>query len=255
MIIYPDIGLRNGQCVTLRRGQMTEPVAYDHNPIEKAMQFAAEGAEWLNVVDLDAAGRRGRTNTEIILEMIKRVRVPIQVSGGIAKREDVDWWIAQGAECVVIGSAAVLSPSLIRDVCKRHPYRVLLSVDVSNWRVMVDGWTRPTEHTPLEFARMFDRLDLAGIIVTDIDYDIGSPEASFALITEMGQHLTTPVIASGVVKTLDDLSTLKYLETISGAIVGRALHEGRFTLAEALRLVWEAEPTSLWWRDTGTGGV
>jgi len=250
MIIYPDIGIQNGRCVTLRKGQMTQPEIYAHDPIAKALDFVAQGAEWLNVVDLDAARGRGRGvfNSDLIVSLINAVPVPVQVGGGIRKLDQVRWWMDHGAECVVIGSAACLGPGMVRKACERYPFRIMLAVDVAQGRVMVNGWTRPTDMTPLAFARRFDRLDLGGIIVTDIDYDIDLPDASFALVTEMARHLTTPVIASGVVKTLDHLSTLKYLGTISGAVIGRALHHRHISLTDALRLVWDVEPSEAWWR-------
>lgn len=250
MIIYPDIGIQNGRCVTLRKGQMTQPEVYAHDPIAKALEFVAQGAEWLNVVDLDAVRGRGRGafNSDLIVSLINAVPVPVQVGGGIRKVDQVDWWMDHGADCVVIGSAACLGPGMVRRACARYPFRILLAVDVWQGRVMVNGWTRPTDMTPLDFAQRFDRLDLGGIIVTDIDYDIDLPDASFALVTGIARHLTTPVIVSGVVKTLDDLSTLKYLQTISGVVIGRALHHGRFSLSEALRLVWEVDPAEAWWR-------
>jgi len=254
MIIYPDIGLKDGKCVTLRKGQMTLPVVYDHDPIAKAQEFVAQGAEWLNVTDLDAAAGRRGTNAELIVSLIKSVPVPVQVGGGIRKLEHVDWWMERGADCVVIGSAAWLGPGMVRRACERYPFRIMLAVDVRAGRVMVNGWTRPTDTTPLDFARRYDRLDIGGIIVTDIDYDIDLPDASLALVTGMARQLATPVIASGVVKTLDHLSTLKYLETIAGAVVGRALHQGTFTLTEALRLVWEVDPNDAWWRHPPSHG-
>jgi len=248
MILYPDIALREGRCVTLRRGQMSLPVVHEGDPVEIARRFVAEGAEWLNLVDLDAAGRRARDNTEILRAIIRAVDIPVQVGGGIARIEHVDWWIDQGADCVVIASAAVLNPALIHRAAGRHPYRVLVGLDVAQGRVMVDGWTRPTDHAPLDFIARFDRLDVAGVIVTDIDYDTALPDASFALVTDLARHIATPVIASGLVKTLDDLSTLHHLENIAGAIVGRALHEGRFTLRAALTQVLGGDPDALWWR-------
>lgn len=252
MILYPDIAVKDGKCVTLRRGQMTQPHVYADNVVAKAKEFVDNGAEWLNVVDLDAVARGQADNSDLIVELINSVPVPVQVGGGIRKIEHVNWWIARGAECVVIAGAAVLNPHLVAKACTLYPYRVLVSVDVWQGKVVVNGWTRPTEYTPLGFARMFDRLALAGIIVTDIDYEINLPDSSFALVTDMARKLSTPVIASGMVKTPDDLSTLKYLEIISGAIVGRALHQGHIRLSEALSLVREPK-RELVWRGPNSG--
>lgn len=251
MIIYPEIAIKNGKCVTLRKGQMTLPVVYDHDPLSKAREFADQGAEWLHVVDLDAVGRHEKDNSDMIAELIRSVPVPVQVGGGIHKLRHVDWWMDRGAECVVMGSAAYLGPRVLREAAERYPFRVLLSVDVQEGQVMVDGWTRPTGLPPLDFARRFDDIGLGGIIVTDIDYDIDLPDASLSLVTHMARNLTTPVIASGVAKSLDHLSTLRFLENIAGAVIGRALHRGDFTLEAALRLIWEvSDPNEAWWRDT-----
>ncbi len=250
MIVYPDIGIRNGRCVILRRGQMSQPVVYDHDPIVKAQQFVAEGAEWLNVVDLDAQRTRSRQpcNSDLIVSLINSVPVPVQVGGGIRKIDQVDWWMEHGADCVVIGSAAYLGPGLVREACARYPFRIMLAVDVRAGRVMPNGWTAPAGITPLAFAHRFDRLDLGGILVTDVDYDTEMAEASFALVADMARRLHTPVIASGMVKSLDDLSTLRHLGTVAGAVIGRPLHEGAMTLDEALRLLWEVDPAEAWWR-------
>jgi phosphoribosylformimino-5-aminoimidazole carboxamide ribotide isomerase len=251
MIIYPDIGIQDGRCVTLRNGQMTQPEIYAHDPIAKALEFVEQGAECLDVVDLDAVRRcgRGAYNRDMIVSLINALPVPVQVGGGIRRLDQVAWWMEHGADCVVIGSAACLKPSMVRKACERYPFRIMLAVDVCQGRVKVNGWTRCAELTPLEFASRFDRLDLGGIIVTDIDYDIDLPDASFALVTGMARHLTTPVIVSGVVKTLDHLSTLKYFDLLAGAVVGRALHNGTFTLSEALHLIWEVESSEGYWRE------
>lgn len=241
MIVYPDITLRQGRCVTLRHGQTPIPVVHEGDPVAIARRFARDGAEWLNVVDLDAGGRHTRDNTAVVREILRAVDIPVQVGGGIARPFHVDWWIDNGADCVVIGSAAVLDPSLVVEACERHPYRVLLAIEVTQGLLRVDGWTRPSEHAARSFLAHFDRLPLAGVVVTDVDYDRALPDASFALVSALGHELSMPVIASGLVKTLDDLATLRYLDVISGAVVGRALHQGAFTLRQAMAVAADAD--------------
>lgn len=242
MIIYPEIALRNGRCATLRKGQMTLPEDHGTDPLDVARDLAEQGAEWLHVVDLDAVGRRDRDNTRLIAEIIRAVDIPVQVAGGIHKPEHVQWWINRGAECVVFGSAAYLAPGNVRKAAKRYPYRVLVSVDVRADAVMVDGWARPTGTAPLAFLQEFDEIELAGAIVNDIDHDLDFPDATLALLADLGRQLRTPVIASGVAKSLDLISTLKHLGTIAGAVVGRALHHGLFTLEGAQRIAVEPGP-------------
>lgn len=241
MIVYPEIAIQNGRCVTLRKGQMVLPETHDIDPLTAAKQFEEQGAEWLHVVDLDARGRRVKDNTQLVSQIISEVQIPVQVAGGIHKPEHVDWWINRGAECVVIGSAAYLGPDVVRQAAENHPFRVLVSVDVKDGKVMVDGWTRPTETPPLEFLKLFDSNCLAGVIINDADYDIELPDGSVALVAELAFELKTPVIASGLTKTLDHVSTLKYLGNIAGAIVGRGLHQGVFTLSDAHRIALERD--------------
>jgi len=234
MMIYPDIGLKQGRCVTLRRGQMVLPLRHRCEPVEQARRFAAEGAEWINVVDLDAKGRRVRDNTELMARIVQEAGVPVQVGGGILKPAHVDWWMARGAASVTIGSAAVLSPRLVAEACARHPFGITLAIEVRDGRVMVDGWTEPSDHDPLQFARQFDGLALAGIVLTDLDHDPEFPEASLARALAFAEGLQTPVSVAGMVRSLDDIATLCELGGFAGAVIGRPLHAGTFTLAEAV---------------------
>ncbi|MGR3382663.1 1-(5-phosphoribosyl)-5-[(5-phosphoribosylamino)methylideneamino]imidazole-4-carboxamide isomerase [Roseovarius indicus] len=253
MIIYPEIAIKNGRCVTLRKGQMTLPEEHDTSPLDLARHYEAHGAEWLHVADLDATGRHSHDNTALVEQIIREVDIPVQVSGGIHKPHHIDWWIDRGAETVVIGSAAYLGPGVVRSSAERHPFRVLVSVDIRDGEVMVDGWTRPTGTPPLDFLQSFDNLCLAGVIVNDTDYDADLPDGSVALVADLARQLKTPVIASGLAKTLDHVSTLKYLGTIAGAIVGRGLHHGTFTLEEAQRIVVERDTRAMMLRRLSEG--
>ncbi len=237
MLVLPDIELQNGKCVNLVRGQMDQPVVYDADPIEAAKKFAAEGAEWLHVVDLDAVAQKAETNADLIEEIIQAVHVPVQVAGGIRSLQAVDSWIERGAGRVVIATAAVRDPQMLKEAAARHPGKVVVSIDVRGGYVVCEGWKESTSWTPLDFARQFEVDDLAGVIVTDIDRDDDLPESTLATTTDMATALILPVIASGTVKDLDDISTLHYLPNIAGAIVGRALFNGVFTLPEAIEVV------------------
>ncbi len=237
MIIYPDIELQNGKCVNLVRGQMDQPVVYDVDPLEAARKFAAEGAEWLHVIDLDAVDEGGGNgNCDLVCALIKAVPVPIQVAGGIRSMNAVDWWMEQGAGRVVVGTAAVKDPSFVREACTKYPGKITVSVDSRDGKVVIEGWRETTMFSPLEFARQFEAMDVAGLIFTDIDRDDDLPDSSLAATTEIATEVILPVIASGTVKTLDDVSTLRYLPNIAGAITGRALFGGTFTLPEAIEV-------------------
>lgn len=234
MIIYPYIALKGGRCVNLLRGRLDQPIAWDVDPVETAQRFAAEGAEWLHVVDLDAVDGTG-DNAALVCEIIRHAEVPVQLAGGIRSRERARRWIDEGAARVVLATAAVLAPEMVRELAFAHPDQIVVSIDVWKGRVMIHGWREATAFGALDFVRQLEGWPLSQIIVTDIDRDLDLPEASFALVTAVARATPIPVIASGLARSLSDIAELKYLYNIAGAIVGRALYEGRFTLAEAIR--------------------
>ncbi len=236
MIIYPDIELQGGECVNLIRGRREEPVHYTVDPVEAARRFEAQGARALHVVDLEGVLQGGRHNTETIRAIIDAVRIPVQVGGGIRTIDNVNWWFDHGADRVVLGTAAVKDRRLVEDACAHHPGRVLVSVDARGGRVVVEGWRETTSFTALELARSFERSGVAEIIYTDIDRAEDLPESSLANTSQMGRELNIPVISSGLVKRLDDVSTLKYMENIAGCVIGRALFEGWVDLEKALEI-------------------
>jgi len=241
MIIYPDIELSKGRCVNLRRGLMEDPVVYDIDPLAAAKDFADQGAEWLHVIDLDAVFNDG-DNADIIQRVIDESGCPVQVGGAIRSMERVNHWIDAGAGRVVIATAAVKYPHLVREAATAYPGQVIVSIDARGGKVVVEGWTEATIFTPADFAREFDDVDLAAVIYTDIDRDDDEPASSMSHTTELAANIKTPVIASGVVKSLDDISALKFLENISGVITSRALFGGAFTLEEALAIAREPAP-------------
>lgn len=236
MIIYPDIEIQDGKCVNLSRSGFGEAVVFDIAPVVAAEGFEKSGAKWLHVVDLDGVFQGGRHNAELICEIIDQVNIPVQVAGGIRTIDAVHWWFDHGAERIVLGTAAVKDQDLVVEACARYPDKVVVSVDARKGYVMIEGWRTQTAFTALELARYFEETGVAAIIYTDIDRYENLPESSFAGTTEMGTELKVPVISTGTVSTLDDVSSLKYLPNISGVIVGRALFTKVFTLEEALAI-------------------
>lgn len=241
MIIYPDIELQKGRCVHLYRGAAEEPVVHNETPLDAAKRFAAEGAQWLNVIDLDRVFGDG-DNTDQIVEIIKTVGRPVQVGGGVCNIDQVRAWVDAGAGRVVIASAAVKDPAFVVEAANRYPDQIVVSVDIMDGHVAIDGWRNPTAFSPVDFAVQFQDAPLAAMILTDIDRDIDAPNSSIHHVAELSHHVRTPVIASGVVKELDDISTLKFLPNVAGAIVGRALFSEAITLEDALRIAEEPTP-------------
>ncbi len=235
MIVYPDIELQNGKCVNLMRGQDDDPQVYEIDPVEAAQKFVAQGAEWLHVVDLDAVFGTGG-NAGVIREIIQKSGCCVQVAGAIRTIDAVRDWIDAGAGRVVIATAAVKDPSFVIAAANAYPDQIVVSVDARDGKVTIDGWRETTAFTPTEFARQFEGVPLAAIIFTDIDRFEDAPESSMAQTAELAGGIPTPVIASGVVRSIDDISTLNYLPNIAGAITGRALFGGDLDLAEAVRI-------------------
>jgi len=236
MVIYPDIEIQNGRFVNLHRGHMGDPIVYDMSPLEAAQKYVAQGAHVLHVVDLDNVMRGGHDNHKAVLEIIEKVDVPVQVGGGIRTIEGARWWFEHGASRVVIGTAAIEDRHFLHELCNHYPGQVVVSIDARQNKVMVHGWTEETIYTPLEIAKDLQDHGVAAIIYTDIDLDEDHPEATFAMTTRMVEELSIPVISSGAVKSLDDISTLRLLPNIAGAVVGRALMNGAVALVDALAI-------------------
>lgn len=242
MIVYPDLELRKGRLVNLTRNRMESPIIYGLDPVETARNLVKQGAEWLHVVDLDAVFNAGE-NTEIIKEIIRTCGCPVQVGGAIRTMDKVHAWMKAGARRVVIATAAVKYPHFVKAAATAYPDSVIVSIDARGGRVVIEGWTETTTFTPIEFAHQFENDRLAAVIFTDIDRDEDHPESTMAHIADLAAKVRMPVIASGVVKTLDDISTLSYLPNIAGVITSRALFSGAFTYPEAAAIAAVAQRT------------
>ena len=236
MIIFPAIDLKGGNVVRLAEGDMDRATIYGDNPGEQAARFAEAGASWLHVVDLDGAFAGEAVNAHAVEAILKRFPGKVQLGGGIRTREGAERWLELGVARVVIGTAALNQPDLVKAAAKYHPDQIVLAVDVYQGRVMTHGWRETSAFTPEDFIDYFKDDPLAAIMVTDIDSDLSDAEASLALVTDLAAHSRHPVIASGLVRTLDDLARLKYVRNVSGAVVGRALFNKSVDLGEALKL-------------------
>ena len=235
MIIYPYLALSGGRCVTLIRGRINEPIVYDFDPLEKAAEFAHGGANWIQVVDLDAVKGTGN-NAALIRDMIVQTPAAIMVGGGIRTPEKVREWAEAGAGRIIFGTAAVHAPQMVREVSYAYPDQIAISIDVWQGKVVIDGWRQSTAFGAIDFVHQFDGWPVSQIIFTDVDRDLEIPDSSLSMLTKVASETATPVIASGFARSLDELSALKYVYNISGAVVGRGLHDGSFTLKEVLKL-------------------
>ena len=235
MLIIPTIQLLDGNCVTLTRGNISEPEVWHGDPVERALDLVEQGAERLHVTDLGGV-TGGTRHTEIMQTIIRQAGVPVQVSGGIRSDETVGFWREAGAARIVFGTSAITDPDWVKRWAKAVPDYFIVSVDVYQGHVMNSGWGSPSMFTPIDFVHGFDGTPLAALIVTDIDRDIDLPEASIALTAKLAEETRIPIISSGLVKEVDDISTLRYVPNIAGVMLGRALFNRSVELKEALTI-------------------
>lgn len=235
MILYPTIELLDGRCVSLRRGRLDDPQIWHVDPVQRAQDFAAAGAEWLHITDFDAMSGDPR-NHELILEIIRQAGVSVQLAGGFRSRERIEEWLDLGAGRVVVATLAAFDPAAVKAAAKYHPDQIVLAVDVWRGHVMIKGWTTESAFTPKDFIRAYEDDPLAAVLITDVDNDIEATDGSLGIISGLAELARAPVIASGLVHRLDDIARLKYVRNVAGAIVGRALFAHEFTLEEALEV-------------------
>jgi phosphoribosylformimino-5-aminoimidazole carboxamide ribotide isomerase len=238
MEIYPAIDLRDGRCVRLLRGDFAAETIYDDDPVAVARRFEADGARWIHVVDLDAARTGEPANLEIIEAICAAVSCRVQAGGGVRTVEAAGALLGCGAARVVVGTAAVERPDLVDALCVSHPGRVAVGLDARGRDIAVRGWTEDSDADLLELAREYERAGVAALVVTEIGRDGTMAGPDLGQLTAVLEATDVGVIASGGVGDLADLEALAGLRaggrSAAGAIVGRALYEGRFTLAEAL---------------------
>ncbi len=234
MILYPAIDLKEGRCVRLLRGDMASATVFGEDPAAQARSFAAAGCRWLHLVDLDGAFAGRPENVAAVEAILAAVQVPCQLGGGIRDMGTVERWLEKGVARVILGTAAVENPDLVRAAARAFPGRVAVGLDARAGLVATRGWAEATELQATDLARRFEDAGIAAIIYTDIDRDgaMGGPNVDAT--AALGRAVSVPVIASGGVASLQDLRALKATGAIAGAISGRALYDGALDLAEAL---------------------
>jgi phosphoribosylformimino-5-aminoimidazole carboxamide ribotide isomerase len=235
MILYPAIDLKDGRCVRLEQGDRTRVTLFNDDPAAQARGFAQAGAQWIHVVDLDGAFAGKPKNAAAVEAILTAARLKIQLGGGIRHASTIATWLAKGVARVVLGTAALKDPELVKAACREWPGRIALGIDARGGRVAVEGWAEDYPVTALELARRFQHVGIAAIIYTDIARDGMMAGAAVAATAALARALDMPVIASGGVSSLDDLAALK-AAGIPGAIIGRALYDGRVDLKSALAL-------------------
>jgi phosphoribosylformimino-5-aminoimidazole carboxamide ribotide isomerase len=239
MIIYPAIDLKDGACVRLLRGDMAAVTVYNEDPAEQARGFAAAGFTWLHLVDLNGAVEGRPVNAKAVESIIAATKLPVQLGGGIRNIGTVEDWLSRGVERIVLGTAAVRNPSLVREASMKFPGRVAVSIDSREGLVAVEGWRETSTMRTLDLALDMEQAGVAAIVFTDINRDGAMGGINLEATVDLAFALTTPVIASGGVSSLDDIVAVKREEKsgIAGVICGRALYDGRVDPAAALAVM------------------
>jgi phosphoribosylformimino-5-aminoimidazole carboxamide ribotide isomerase len=238
MILYPAIDLKDGRCVRLLRGEMSAATIFNDDPAAQARSFSDAGANWLHVVDLDGAFAGEARNGAARKGILAASAAHVQLGGGIRSQAAIEAWLGHGVARVVLGTVALTDPALVKAACRAWPGRIALGIDARGGRVAVEGWARTSDIAALDLALAFEDAGAAAVIHTDIERDGALQGVNVAATAALARRLKTPVIASGGIASLADIEALKAHERdgIAGAIVGRALYDGRIELARALAL-------------------
>jgi phosphoribosylformimino-5-aminoimidazole carboxamide ribotide isomerase len=239
MILFPAIDLKDGACVRLLQGRMDRATLYNADPAAQARAFEAAGSRWLHLVDLNGAIEGRPVNEAAVRAILAAIRIPVQLGGGIRDLATIEAWLAAGVARVILGTAALRDPALVREACRKFPGCVLVGIDARGGKVAVEGWVETSETDAKSLALAFEDAGLAAIVYTDIERDGALEGPNIAATATLARAITTPVIASGGIGSLADLKALKPLEAegVVGAICGRALYDGRIALEAALGLL------------------
>ena len=238
MILYPAIDLKDGNCVRLYKGEMDQATVFNDDPAAQAKAFEDAGCEWLHLVDLNGAFAGEPVNAAPVEAILKTVKVPAQLGGGIRDLATIERWLDKGLHRVILGTVAVENPALVKEAAKKFPGHVAVGIDARGGMVATRGWATETDIEATELARRFEDAGVAAIIYTDINRDGAMQGPNVAATADLARGVSIPVIASGGISSMDDLRALKNCGApLDGAISGRALYDGAIDVAEAVRLL------------------
>ncbi len=242
MQLIPAIDIKNGKCVRLRQGNMSDETIYNNDPVEMAAKWVKLGAERLHIIDLDGAVSGRPVNADVIHDIAEEhPDIEIQAGGGIRDEDTIQTYLDVGVNYVIIGTRAVTTPHFVSDICLEFPGHVIVGLDAKNGKLATNGWSKLSHHDVIDIAQRFEQDGVSAIIFTDIGRDGMMNRVNIDTSVQLAREVTVPVIASGGIKDLEDIKALCNVaaEGIAGAITGRAIYEGSLDLKEALALVEE----------------
>jgi phosphoribosylformimino-5-aminoimidazole carboxamide ribotide isomerase len=239
VILYPAIDLKDGRCVRVVKGDFATATVFNDSPADQAKTWEAAGFSWIHVVDLNGSAEGRPVNAEAVEAILESISLPVQLGGGIRSLERIEAWIDGGVSRVILGTAAVRDPNLVKEAAKAWPEQIAVSVDVRGGKVAVQGWLEDTDLDALTVARRFEDAGVGALIVTDIDRDGSLAGFNVEVFGAIADAISIPVIAAGGLATIADIKALRAREgaPIAGAVLGRALYAGTITADEALMAV------------------
>lgn len=233
--LYPAIDLKAGQCVRLIQGDMNKATVFSGSPADQARSFQEMGFEYLHVVDLDGAFAGQSENRQSVAAILKAVSMPVQLGGGIRTRDHVEAWLEAGISRLILGTIALRDPQFVKTCARAFPGQIAVGIDARDGLVAVEGWAEVSDIRAIDLARAFEDSGVAAIIVTDIGRDGLKTGVNVALTAELANAVTIPVIASGGVRSVEDITALRASGApVSGSILGRALYDGDINPKAAL---------------------
>jgi phosphoribosylformimino-5-aminoimidazole carboxamide ribotide isomerase len=246
VILFPAIDLKNGEVVRLQQGDMARATVFNRDPAAQAALFAQQGFDYLHIVDLDGAFAGKPMNSAAVGRILAAVKIPVQLGGGIRERATIEGWLGKGVTRVIIGTAAVRNPALVREAARACPRRIAVGLDARDGKVAVEGWAETSELSALDIARRFEDAGVAAIIYTDVARDGMLKGLNLDATIALAETVSIPVIASGGLASLDDVHSLMAprAKKLEGAIAGRALYDGRLDAAAALAILRKAQATA-----------
>ena len=240
-LLYPAIDIKNGKCVRLLFGDMEKETIYGENPVDQAQWFVDQGAEWLHIVDLDGAVKGVSVNKVAILKIIKSLqnKVKIQVGGGIRNFQQMDYWLQNSIDRVILGTLAIESPDAIINLDRKYYKKIVIGTDVRDGMIASHGWKNQSNTKAVDLIKLFDPAIIDSIIYTDISRDGSLQGVNLNQTLTFAKSISNPVIASGGISSLKEIYDLsqEFSNGIEGVVIGRALYDNKFSFSEALDII------------------
>ena len=236
MIIFPAIDLKDGNCVRLEKGEMNRATVFNDDPAAQALKFENQGFKWIHIVDLNGAFEGKPVNIGPVKEIIKAVKIPLQLGGGIRDIATIENWLDAGVTRVILGTIALREPGIVMEACRKFPGKIVVGVDGKGGMVAVEGWAETSTVSVIDLAKKFEDAGVSAILYTDVARDGMLQGVDLSGTKTLAESINIPVIASGGVAGIEDIKAIKAIEGsgVCGVIVGRALYDCRINIEEAL---------------------